>query len=593
MTPVVASGLCGFVLALVFAQICKPVARRLGIVAKPKADRWHRSVIPLLGGVAIAAAVFTTTAVFAVADRELLILIAGAGVLFVVGVIDDVRALTPQTKLVLQILTAAAMAGFGLQLSITGLPQLDFLLTLVWLVGITNAFNLLDNMDGLAAGIAAITVSFRLAFLLHDGDLAVAQVAASVVGACLGFLVHNFNPASIFMGDAGSLFLGFMVAGLSLAGTSAYPRSTLSVLLLPVLILLVPIFDTSFVTIVRTLAGRSVSVGGRDHTSHRLVASGLTERGAVLLLYGVALLCGGIAFHAYTVGLRENVVFIVLLGIGLALFGLYLARVQVYPEGESAQLAERGFVRLLADFPYKRHIATVCMDSLLMVVAYYAAYRLRFEQTYQAEEPLFTASAPIVLVCQLAAFEACRAYQGVWRYTSLPDLIRLAKAATLGTAAAVLTLLLLYRFKDYSRAVFVIDWILLLIFVGGSRVSLRVFDEVLRSSKNDLRRVLIYGAGDGGVLTLREIRNNPSLARQVVGFLDDNRWKQGTLIYDLPVLGGVDAIEALIEKHAIVEIIVASRKIPAERLEELSRICEERDVRVVRAWLSLDRLVAS
>jgi UDP-GlcNAc:undecaprenyl-phosphate GlcNAc-1-phosphate transferase len=591
MTPTLISGLCGFVLALVLAQLCKPLAHRLGVVARPKADRWHRREIPLLGGVAIACAVLITAAMFSLGNRQLLVLLLGGASLFVVGLIDDIRPFRPQTKLILQMLAAAAMAAFGLQLRLTGVPGLDFLITLFWLVGITNAFNLLDNMDGLAAGIAAITAGFRLAFLLNDGDYAAAQLAAAVVGACLGFLVHNFNPASIFMGDAGSLFLGFLVAGLSLAGTWPYSRSTISVLLLPVVFLLVPIFDTSFVTIVRTLAGRPVSMGGRDHTSHRLVASGLTERGAVLLLYGVALLCGAVAFHGYTAGLPANVVFIVLLGIGLALFGLYLARVQVYPEGESGAPADRAFVRLLADFPYKRHIATVITDSLLIVIAYYFAYRLRFEQTYAAEEPMFATSAPIVLACQLAAFGICRVYQGVWRYTSLPDLIRLAKAVTLGSAAAVITLLILYRFENYSRAVFVIDGILLLGLVGGSRLSLRLFAELLRSAPDDVPRVLIYGAGDGGVLMFREIQNN--LGRQVVGFVDDNRWKQRTLIHGLPVLGGLDRLDELIQAHAITEVIVASTKIPAERLETLTGVCERRDVRVVRASLSLHTIVAS
>jgi UDP-GlcNAc:undecaprenyl-phosphate/decaprenyl-phosphate GlcNAc-1-phosphate transferase len=593
MTSIFIYGGASFVLALVLAQLCKPLARRIDVVARPKADRWHREVVPLLGGVAIAGAVFITALLTAVRTQQLLVLLAGSAVMFVVGLLDDLRPFKPQTKFVLQILTAATMASLGLQLHLTGYHLLDILLTLFWFVGITNAFNLLDNMDGLSAGIAAITAAFRLVFFLNDGDLQAAQVAACVVGACLGFLVHNFNPASIFMGDAGSLFLGFLVAGLSLAGTFPYSRSTVSVLLFPVLILLVPIFDTTFVTIARTLAGRPVSRGGRDHTSHRLVASGLSERGAVLILYGVAMLCGGVAFHGYTSGLSTNIVFIVFLAIGLLLFGLYLGRVQVYPEEDAAPIPDKALVRLIDNFPFKRQVVTVLLDSLLILVAYYSAYRLRFEQAYAQHEQWFVASAPIVLGCQLFAFAAFRVYLGVWRYAGLPDVIRLAKASAIGSGLAIVSLVILYRFEGYSRAVFVIDWVLLLMFVSASRLSFRIFEEVLRARPSGHDRVLVYGAGDSGERTLRELRQTPSLGRVVVGFVDDNRWKHNTLIHGVPVLGGIDGLERYLERHEVDEVIVSSEKISSDRLEMLAESCDRRGIRVVRAWPSLKNFIAS
>jgi UDP-GlcNAc:undecaprenyl-phosphate/decaprenyl-phosphate GlcNAc-1-phosphate transferase len=593
MTDVLIAGVGAFALALVLAQLCKPLARRVDVVARPKADRWHREVVPLLGGVAIAGAVFISALLAPVRNQELLVLLAGSAVMFAVGLIDDLRPFKPQTKFVLQILTAATMASLGLQLHLTGYPALDILLTLFWFVGITNAFNLLDNMDGLSAGIAAITAGFRLVFFLNDGDFEAARIAACVVGACLGFLVHNFNPASIFMGDAGSLFLGFLVSGLSLAGTFPYSRSTVSVLLFPVLILLVPIFDTTFVTIARTLAGRPVSRGGRDHTSHRLVASGLSERGAVVMLYVVAMICGGIAFHGYTSGLSANIVFIVFLAIGLLLFGLYLGRVQVYPEADTARIPEGALVRLIDNFPFKRQIATVLIDSLLILVAYYSAYRLRFEQTYAQHEQWFIASAPIVFGCQLFAFAAFRVYLGVWRYAGLPDVIRLAKASAVGSGLAIVSLVILYRFEGYSRAVFVIDWVLLLMFVSASRMSFRIFEEVLRSRPSGHDRVLVYGAGDSGERTLRELRQTPSLGRVAVGFIDDNRWKHNTLIHGVPVLGGIDQLESYLERHEVDEVIVSSENVSTSRLERLAESCERRGIRVVRAWPSLKNFIAS
>ena len=171
--------------------------------------------------------------------------------------------------------------------------MIDGAITLLWLVGITNAVNLLDNMDGLAAGIAAIASVFLALILFGNGQTADALLLAVFGSALVGFLVYNANPASIFMGDCGSMFVGFFLAGTALLiPLGGPPRGFLTLIGVPVLILLIPIFDTSFVIVLRTLAGRSIAQGGRDHTSHRLVALGMSERHAVWMLYGFAAVSG-------------------------------------------------------------------------------------------------------------------------------------------------------------------------------------------------------------------------------------------------------------------------------------------------------------
>ena len=172
-------------------------------------------------------------------------------------------------------------------------------------------------MDGLAAGIGLIAAAFRCYFFLEDGNLAGAWLAGALAGALAGFLLFNFQPASVFMGDTGSLFIGLMVGGLNVMGPSPYSRGTVAVLLLPVLLLLVPLFDTAFVTVARTMAGRSVAQGGRDHTSHRLVALGLSERGAVLALWAMALASGGVAVLSYRYGLPYTATLVGLLVAGV------------------------------------------------------------------------------------------------------------------------------------------------------------------------------------------------------------------------------------------------------------------------------------
>lgn len=588
MVVVAVSGVVAFVLSVAFTLVVKRLALQAGIVATPKADRWHRGAIPLLGGAAIFFAVVLTALALPGPTTGLWVLLAGAGALFFVGLADDLRPVKPQTKLIAQILVAAGLAAAGLQLRLTDNAVLDVLLTMFWFVAITNAFNLLDNMDGLAAGIAAITAGFRLGFLLLDGNYEGAAIAAAVTGAALGFLCFNFNPASIFMGDAGSLFLGMMVAGLSLVGGWPYSKGTLSVLLFPVLILLVPIFDTAFVTIARTVAGRSISIGGRDHTSHRLVALGLSEREAVLLLYLVALVSGAVAFFAYRYGLSYTVVLIVFLGIALGLLGVFLGRLKVYAENEATLDEGARFVSLVADFPYKRQIATVCLDVVLIVTAYYTAYLLRFEGDLALERPLFIESLPVVIGSQLFAFALFRVYQGVWRYTSLSDLFRLGQAVSVGSTIAVLLVLFIWRFEGYSRTIFVLDWLLLFSFVAGSRLSFRALGELVRPGTDHTERVLIYGAGDGGLMVAREFANNRALGGRVVAFLDDDRGKHNATILGVPVAGGFDRLAEIIDQRRVARVVISSSRVGLEREQEIRRVCDEREVRVSRAVLSLE-----
>jgi UDP-GlcNAc:undecaprenyl-phosphate GlcNAc-1-phosphate transferase len=588
MTTVIVAAVLAFVASVSLTVLAKRLARRLGAVAVPVADRWHRTQVPLLGGLAIGAAVLGAAAVVPVRDAGMLWLLAGATVLMAVGTVDDIRPLKPQSKLVVQILVAAALAGLGLQLRLTGYAPLDIVITLAWIVGITNSLNLLDNMDGLAAGIAAITAGFRVIFLLADGNVEGAALAAAVVGASAGFLVHNFNPASIFMGDAGSLFLGMMVAGLSLVGGWPYSRNVVSVLLLPVLMLLVPILDTMLVTVTRTMAGRPVSMGGRDHASHRLVALGLSERSAVLLLYLVAALSGGVAFASYRYGLSQTVVIVTFLATALVLFGVFLARLEVYPDGDRATARRWRVVTLIAGFTYKREVAAVIIDTILIVTSYYAAYLLRFEQQAPRELPLFVESLPILIVSQLAAFFFYRVYQGIWRYTSVRDFLQLVKAATVGTGVAVVALVLLYHFKGYSRAVFVLYWMLLVGSIGAARLSFRALAEALRAPSSSGTRVLIYGAGDAGVMLLRELRNNPALERQVVAFLDDDRSKHRTLIQQLPVAGGLDQLPRIVESTGATQVIVSSHKVPEARLRDLAEACTALGLSMMRASLRIE-----
>jgi len=587
MVRVLAPGVCSLVIAVLLTALCKRVGRRLGLVALPRADRWHRGAVPLLGGVAIGLG-FAAVAPFAVPLTPLIATLVGGGaVLFALGLADDLQTLTPHTKLITEIVVAAILAALGLQFRLTTVPALNIALTVFWIVAITNAFNLLDNMDGLAAGIAVVTVGFRLAFFIVDGDLENAALASAFLGALLGFLVHNFPPASIFMGDAGSLLIGLFVAGLSLIGSFPHSRGVLSVLLVPVLILLVPIFDTTFVTISRILARRPVSVGGRDHTSHRLVALGLTERQAVLWLYGVAFASGLVAYFTRAAGFAYAVVLIAFLILGTIILGVFLSRTRVYPDEAAQAAGENLFFRLFTIVSTRRQLVTVFVDLGLVILAYYSAYLLRFEQTFGLYEKEIIASLPIVIACQIGAFGVFRVHYAIWRYTGLQDVIRIVQAASAGTVASVIVLVYAYRFVGYSRAVFVLDWMLLIVFVSAVRVSFRLLAEYLRRDAGSAPRVLVYGAGEGGMVMLRELHLNAALGRSLVGFVDDDPVKQHRSMQGVPVLGGTDELPGIIRRYHVQELVIASTKIPDERVQRVEQICEEQGVRTLRAGVHL------
>ena len=292
-----------FASALILAIGVTPLARRLalrtGIIDRPNARKVHQVPTPLLGGVAIYSAFVLTLIMFG--DREYVLqgvgILVGASLVSFCGLWDDRGRLHPLLKLLLGQPLAVIILILLSRVQVTLLPHpaLNVLLTIVWVMGITSAFNLLDNMDGLSAGVAAIAAWFFLLLAVMSRQYLVAPLAAALLGASLGFLRYNFNPAQIFMGDSGALFLGFILAAIGLK--LRFPASSPVVSwMIPVLVLGLPILDTSLVTISRLRRGLNpISTPGKDHVSHRLVRLGLSQREAVMALYLVAAALGGLA----------------------------------------------------------------------------------------------------------------------------------------------------------------------------------------------------------------------------------------------------------------------------------------------------------
>ena len=581
-------------LALILTPLVRYGARRLGVVAKPKIDRWHKKPTAMLGGVAIFVSVVLTFVIFIPHTTYGWRIILASTFLFFVGVIDDLIHIKPYQKLIGQIMSSAYVVYYGLSLPWTRSSVVNMALAIFWLIGITNAINLLDNMDGLASGIAIIAAGFLGLSLVSTGQFTEALVLLMFAGALLGFLVYNSNPASIFMGDCGSLFVGFFLASSALVNLSGgRSRSFLPVLAVPILILFIPIFDTTFVTVLRKLSGRSASQGGRDHTSHRLVALGMSERHAVWMLYGFAALSGLLAVIIQRVKVDVSLAAIAGFTILLTLLGVYLAGVKVYDETEKeAAFKDKPLYAFLVDVSYKRRIFEVLLDVILISLAYWCSYAIKFGPFSDSPAwQLFIRTLPVLLFVKMSTFLVMGVYRGLWRYTSIDDLIVFVKAVGLSSIASLVLVLFAFRFEGYSRTVFGIDAVLMLLFLAGSRMAFRLFRQILpaRNMPNG-RRVLIYGAGDGGELLLRELQNNRELQLSPVGFLDDDPGKSGKVIHGLKVFGGNGDLAALCEQQDIDEVVISSLKMSAERVEEVVSRCAERKITVKRMRITIEEL---
>jgi UDP-GlcNAc:undecaprenyl-phosphate GlcNAc-1-phosphate transferase len=463
--------IAGFLIALALVPVARMLAHRTNIVARPRNDRWHRGTIPLLGGVAMAGGLFFGAVVLSVAD-DIAVPLSAAMAMFIIGLVDDALALKPTTKLIAQIGMAATMLYFGYRLNWLDSRLLDSILTMVWIVGLTNAFNLLDNMDGLCAGIALIVASMLIAGLL--GGAAAERAGPEVTfllllaGSVAGFLVFNFPPASIFMGDSGALLLGFSLATLTLGheGVRASRSDVVSIIAAPSFVLLIPIFDTTLVTATRLLSGRSPAMGGRDHSSHRLVAIGLSERSAVLVLYSLAAIGGviGITLRSASdgVSLAAGGVFL----LAMCGFAVYLAKVHVYEKLPASEVTP-----LWGEFLYKQRILEVLVDAALTGIAYYAVNQWYFDpEAYLGNAENFYRALPLVVAGQLVAFFIVGLYRNAWQYESLKDTVRITSGVLLGTIGAQVALIVIYQYFSHSIPVFALYALSLTVLVTVSRV---------------------------------------------------------------------------------------------------------------------------
>jgi UDP-GlcNAc:undecaprenyl-phosphate GlcNAc-1-phosphate transferase len=321
----------GFTASLGLTPLSRQIAMRLGVVDAPNHRKIHKDRKPLMGGLAIFLAFALALLLFS-PQRYLAqfgAVVFGATLLCITGLVDDRYNLAPRTRFIVMIAAACVLIAAGIHVNFFNTPLLDYPITIFWVVAMTNALNFLDNMDGLSAGMASIGAAFFMLIALSQGLTLVSIMAAALLGSAVGFLIHNFNPASTFMGDMGALVIGFVLATLAMKlDFWAIPLTEQGIrptLLIPALPLLMPIFDINLVIFTRLSERRSPMQAGKDHTSHRLMTLGLNQRQTLLVMYGLAVFFGVVGLALTAAPLQVAWVIVALLMVVVtAMYGMMI-----------------------------------------------------------------------------------------------------------------------------------------------------------------------------------------------------------------------------------------------------------------------------
>jgi UDP-GlcNAc:undecaprenyl-phosphate GlcNAc-1-phosphate transferase len=589
------------------------LARRVGAIDAPDARKAHLVPVPRLGGLGIALGFVSGVGILfalepaiarTVFHRDEAWLVFGAMVgMLLLGVWDDIKSLGAGKKFLIQVVLATAVYAGGVSISAVTHPLgkdmltlggLDYIFTILWIVGITNAINLIDGLDGLASGVSVIAALTIFPLALLRGDTATAMIAVLLAGGIIGFLRYNFNPARIFMGDSGSLFLGFSLAILSIQ--SATKSSTVFAIVVPVLALGVPIMDTLLAMTRRLLRHlnlgssghgllRAVATPDKAHIHHQLIALGFTHRDSVLTLYAISLVLGAGAF-AITFA-NSLVASAVLAVVGLAA----IIGVRNLQYSEMAVLENGMLLRI-----YDWHIVNSDTFKLFLDVVFiggsFVATTALLQPGVVASISPTTGILTVSVVCgaQLLVFWLTNLYDGSLRHASLAESLRILQsvAVAVGITGAVLQFMPQAAVRpDFLHLV--LNFYILLSLVLGTRLSFRVLQHYFHSAPREGTRILVYGTGMDGSHFV-ECLNHGDRTRVPVGFISDDPAQEGKTIEGLPVLGGHWKLDRLVRKLAIGEVVIAGENIRPEVLRRLRETTRNNGIPLRRYSWSVQNL---
>jgi len=583
------SAVTAFGLVLASTPAVKALALRFNIVAPPCEESGHPEPRPVLGGVAIVVAVL---AALGLVGELPLWMLAGMLTLLAVGALDDVVVLTPSRKLLAQLAVVAFFLWAGPAApEITRWPLVNLGLAGFWMVAVINAFNLVDGLDGLAAGvgIAAVGAVGVVAWWSRDVGLACAALTA---GAALGgFLVFNFHPASIFMGDSGALPIGFLLGALALQGAALQRNSHLSSAVFPLLVMLVPLLDTAIVTLSRLATGNPISRRGLDHSHHRLLMLGLNVRRAVAVSWTLAaigaLLAAGqtLLSHAYLLSALPFV------AAGIGVIGLFM--IDLTFEGRAPGVAFgylQGLARSILSLGYKRRLPEAMLDFALIPAAYFGACLLR--RDFKINDTLVVSmmrSTPVFFVATYLAFGLTGVYRGIWRYAGIADLLRFANASLL--AGVLVAIASLFIRLEVSGSVAVLYVVLLFNLLVFTRMSFQIQRRALAMVALPTERVLIVGAGRMGEAAVRYIFSGNDRRVRLIGFVDDDAFKEGKLVHGHQVLGRLDDLPRIHTTTGFHWILIAADAISQDRLAMVKAFADANHLPLQRLSIEVNEFV--
>jgi UDP-GlcNAc:undecaprenyl-phosphate/decaprenyl-phosphate GlcNAc-1-phosphate transferase len=580
------------VLAAFLAYALTPVARRLavsaGAVDQPAPRKIHSVPTPLFGGLAVMLAAATPLIAVALIDIPntrrlspdvLLAIAAGLFPIAAISIWDDLRGQRAIVKFAAHLAGATIAVGAGIRLN----PSIHFVgyelsigwlaipISILWLAGVTSAFNLIDGLDGLSAGLALISSASLAAVSIVTHHYGMAGAAGILAGALLGFLPYNLFPAKIYLGDTGATFIGFVLGALTLSGGST--TSAGLAVMLPIVVFGVPLADTTLSMVRRSINRIAGTRGGvfdadRNHIHHRLLALGFNHTRAVLLLYGIGLLLSGFAFASLFMTQKNS---------ALLLFALAIAAVVgVSKLGyDEFAVVRKGTVLKVYDTPVlHKSLFVVFVDLFMIGIALYLAMGLKYDDwTLRTQRQMLLGILPLLSVFTLGMFAALRIYRRTWSNANIDDMAKLSIAIITGGLASYVVASV--TMPAVPTLTFTITYTLVMLAVAiGARASYRLLMHWYRQSKRGGEPVIIYGAGVGGTLALREILTNTDVLMQPIGFLDDDPQMKGRVINGYPVLGTLQELEMLVIDGKARGIVIASEKIPIAKVRTAQETCE-------------------
>jgi FlaA1/EpsC-like NDP-sugar epimerase/UDP-N-acetylmuramyl pentapeptide phosphotransferase/UDP-N-acetylglucosamine-1-phosphate transferase len=488
---------------------------------------------------------------------------------------DDLRTLPNSLKFAAQSLgTVSAIAGFGYWGSLSFPPigtvhlgWVGAVITFLWIVGVTNAYNFMDGIDGIAAGQAVVAGLGWAVIGLVNGQSLVGVLGVLIAAASLGFLGRNWPPARIFMGDVGSAFLGYTFAVLPLMFASSPVGIGSTVPLLWAVLLVWPfLLDTGYTLLGRLLKGENILTAHRSHLYQRLVAAGHTH-GFVTSFYVSLAIAGVLAAQIWTpVAAVEN------MAIAAVLPFLGIVLLIVVWESERRHAARHietpGFLRY-------RRVVIILFQLCLLAASYYLSFLLRFD--FNLNNPYrraFLLTLPFVLLVKLPVFYYFRLLAGWWRYVGMGDLLDIIKAAAVSAPLVFGVVYCVHGLINYPRSIFIVDPILTVFVVGGTRFAVRAYYESARLHLTHAN-TLIVGAGSAGRGIARELRGNERLEYNLVGFVDDDPTKKGVRLEGIKVLGGTDELRRLIDDNDVAHILIAIPSATGKQMQTIIAKCRE------------------